>query len=247
MQLGSFQFTPGLWPTLATISILPILLALGFWQLDRAEQKSVLHQTYLQRNIEVPVTSFKTEPEVGSLLWRRASLTGQYNHNLTFLLDNQVLNHTAGYYVFAVFELQNKMRVLVNRGWLAANPDRKITPEIDYPKNTLNINGVIKHVPATGILLAENTEENLENNLFRLQQIDVDDINAKHNLNLVPFIIRLDKESVSGYIREWRQPGSGKEKHLGYAFQWFAMSAALLIIFLSVNLKKSTNDNGKNK
>jgi surfeit locus 1 family protein len=247
MRIRSFQFNPGLWPTLATISILPILLVLGFWQLDRAEQKSVLQEIYLQRTIEVPVIDFKSAVDVDSLLWRNTSLTGQFNHKYTFLLDNQVLNHRPGYYIFAVFELQNKIQVLVNRGWLAANPDRKITPEVDNPRNTVNINGVIKLVPATGILLAENTEEDLGENLFRLQQINVDDINAKHNLNLMPFVVRLDKSSVSGYIREWRQPGSGKEKHLGYAFQWFAMSAALLIIFLSVNLKKNTNDNGKNK
>ena len=59
---------------------------------------------------------------------------------------------------------------------------------------------------------------------------------------LLPHIIKLEPESEGGFNRDWREPGSGKEKNLGYAFQWFAMASALLIIFLAVNLKKTVED-----
>ena len=39
MRIASWEFNPSLWPTLATILVLPLFLSLGFWQLDRAEEK----------------------------------------------------------------------------------------------------------------------------------------------------------------------------------------------------------------
>src|SRR5690625_517931 len=39
MRLGRYRFQPSLWPSLAVLLLLPLLLGLGFWQLDRAEQK----------------------------------------------------------------------------------------------------------------------------------------------------------------------------------------------------------------
>jgi surfeit locus 1 family protein len=91
-------------------------------------------------------------------------------------------------------------------------------------------------------VLAEKTDEDLGNGLYRLQRVDLEKLNAKYELKLLSPIIRLDPDSEGGFVRDWRKPGSGKEKNLGYAFQWFAMASALLIIFLAVNLKKTVED-----
>jgi cytochrome oxidase assembly protein ShyY1 len=53
-----------------------------------------------------------------------------------------------------------------------------------------------------------------------------------------PYVFRLDGDSPSGLVREWPQPGSGKERHLGYAFQWFSLAGVLLVIYLSLNLRR---------
>ena len=39
------RFRPGLLPTLVVLTLLPLLLGLGFWQLQRAEDKRVLAHT----------------------------------------------------------------------------------------------------------------------------------------------------------------------------------------------------------
>lgn len=240
MQLGNRQFFPGLWPTLATLSILPLLLYLGFWQLDRAQQKTALHQHYLQRSNEPPIKSIEANMDISGLLWRKAILAGSFSNKHTFLLDNQVLNMQPGYYVFSPFEIDNGITLLVNRGWIRAGVDRSETPMLDTPGGRLTLSGVIKAPPVTGWLLAEDTEEELGQGLFRLQHISPEDIGSRYQLTLTPYILRLDEGSAAGYERDWQQPGSGREKHLGYAFQWFAMASALLLIFLVVNLKKES-------
>jgi cytochrome oxidase assembly protein ShyY1 len=35
-----------------------------------------------------------------------------------------------------------------------------------------------------------------------------------------------------GLLRDWTQPGSGVETHYGYAFQWFALSALIAILYV---------------
>ncbi len=243
MQTGNKQFSPGLWPTVATLCVLPLLLYLGFWQLERAEQKSAALQHKLQRSNEAPLLSLEANTGIDSLLWRKARLSGVFDQAHIFLLDNQVVNGQAGYFVYTPFELANHNTVLVNRGWIKAEADRSSVPMLRTPPGRSVVSGLIKAPPATGILLAENTDEALAVGLYRLQHIDPAEMNEKYQLTLLPYVVRLDAESKAGYVRKWRQADSGEAKHLGYAFQWFAMAGALLIIFLLVNLKKKTDGN----
>ena len=39
MRVGKWQFDPSLWPSLATLVLLVVLVLLGMWQLRRAEYK----------------------------------------------------------------------------------------------------------------------------------------------------------------------------------------------------------------
>ncbi len=42
MRIGAFDFRPGLWPTVATLLLLPLMTGLGIWQLERASWKQGL-------------------------------------------------------------------------------------------------------------------------------------------------------------------------------------------------------------
>ena len=47
--MASYRFKPGLVPSLVVLLLLPIFIRLGFWQLDRAEQKQTMQQDYEHR------------------------------------------------------------------------------------------------------------------------------------------------------------------------------------------------------
>ena len=40
ISMRAWKFRPGLWPTVATLILLALFVRLGFWQLDRADQKA---------------------------------------------------------------------------------------------------------------------------------------------------------------------------------------------------------------
>ena len=58
------------------------------------------------------------------------------------------------------------------------------------------------------------------------------------NRQLLPRILLLDADQPNGFERAWGANfGSGPPRHLAYAVQWFAMSLAMLCIYLIVSFK----------
>lgn len=239
--MSSWNFKPRLIPTLAVIVLFPALLALGFWQLDRADQKVARYTRFQERREQAPIdlnTAVRALHDAKGVFWRHVTMQGVYDGS-QYLLDNQVHNGDAGYYVYTPFKLvPGDRRVLVNRGWVAVGPDRAHVPPLPTPAGMLRLTGVIKKPPPPNLLLNSNTWEDLGGGVARVQDIDMNAI-AKHTGHaLLPFVVRLDPAADTGFVRHWVDPGSGKEIHLGYAFQWFMLSAVLIAIYIGVNLKK---------
>ncbi len=241
MRIASWQFKPGLWPTAAFVAVFVCLCRLGVWQLDRADEKSALHREYLSRSSAEPIDLEQVATlgeEAAALYWRRVFMQGRYDPGVIYLLDNQVHRTKPGYYVFTRFLLEDGVAVLVNRGWMAAAKTRAQIPQILTPLESMSLTGTITPPPITGILLAEGSAERLRDDLIRVQEINIDAIADENNWVLLPYVVRLDGPAPRGLLRVWRAPGSGRERHLGYAFQWFAMAMALLVIYVILNTKK---------
>ena len=228
--------------------IFPALLALGFWQLDRADQKRTQQASIIQRQVEAPLVLNQksvTVQDQQKILWRRVIANGYFDEDIQLLLDNQVLNGQAGYFVYTPFQLTgDKDWFLVNRGWVPAGGDRTRVPELHKTTGQISILGTLKEIPKTGVLLKEVVTEQIQRGVYRLQAIDPRQIEVLINGKLIPFVIRLAPDSDYGYIRDWSVPGSpeiGVETHLGYAFQWFALAITVVVIYTVVNLKKTSD------
>ncbi len=248
MQFGLWKFRPSLWPSLAMLISFPILLSLGFWQLDRADQKEQ-HMNLFEANYygdAFDLNSKSSDRDDQTIMqWKKVEARGTFEDEHQFILDNQPMNGRTGYLIFTPFKLDNEsIYILINRGWVPANPDRRIIPEINVLSGELlTISGTAKKALFSGIELSDDLTEHLDNGLSRVQQIKIDAVESLTSQTYFPYIVRLDKESPQGYLRDWVLPGSGAAKHYGYAFQWFAMAAVLLFIYLLVNLTKVRNDN----
>jgi surfeit locus 1 family protein len=227
-----------------TLAFLYLFVSLGTWQLDRAEYKRNLYSEFEARQ-SAEAINFNLEKnntlEKKALVWKKIKAKGEFLEQYQILLDNQVEDTYAGYYVYTPFKLeQSELVVLVNRGWLKADADRAISPELLTTKGFVEIKAIVKETPRTGLLLKEMLPEQMSETIFRSQRINIEELEALTKTKLLPYIIRLVPESEHGYTRHWRLPGSGVSMHNGYAFQWFAFAIALLIIYLVLNIKKQT-------
>jgi len=51
--------------------------------------------------------------------------------------------------------------------------------------------------------------------------------------------VLLDPAAPDGYRRNWRPSDFGPERHIGYAFQWFALAVTLVILYLAWSFRTS--------
>ena len=247
MRILSWYFRPALWPSLATALLFPGLLGLGFWQLDRAEQKRAMFADFQKQQNAAPINLNQISVKhsnFATMNWRKVKLTGQFYPNMDILLDNQVWQSRVGYLVFTPFKLlEEDVWVLVNRGWTPLPGDRRRVPEIMQIAAATEITGIAKKPPSSGLSLAETTFEHLAGNVTRVQKIELEKIEQLIGHKLLPYVIRLNPDPASGLVQQQLTPGVGKEKHIAYAFQWFALAIVLLIIYLALNLSTDTEGN----
>lgn len=243
LNIGNWCFSPKIVTSLLALLFLYLFVSLGLWQLNRAEYKGEIYSEFEARQSAAAI-DFNQEKnnqlDKESLVWRELKATGTFLEQYQILLDNQVEDTHAGYYVYTPFKLdQSEKFVLVNRGWLLASPDRTVPPELVLSKDLVSINAVVKEIPKTGLLLKEMPPEKVSETIYRVQRINLQELEQLTGVKLLPYIIRLEPESEHGYLRKWRLPGSDENMHLGYAFQWFAFAAVLLVIYLVLNIKKN--------
>lgn len=219
--------------------VFPGLIALGFWQLDRAAQKEAMSSQFEQRSgapaLDLAV-ALGQGADAGQLRWRRVRAEGRWSPGPTVLLDNQVHGGRAGYHVLTPFSLSDRpYTLLVNRGWVPAGPDRRQPPQLTEPVGPASLEGVLAPPPQGGVRLAEERAEPLGPNLFRVPRLELAPAPPAPSLAL---LLYLDPGVPEGFLRQWRAPGVGRERHLAYAFQWFSLAAALLVIYVALGLRE---------
>ncbi len=241
MRLGSFDFRPGLIPTAAFLVLLPMLIGLGMWQLDRAEQRAGLLATFDAQRTATPVDLNRDRVDAETMLFRPATADGAFLQERQLLLDNQTHRRTVGYNVLTPYRLAGRdQAVLVDRGWVPAGDSRATLPDVAMEAASVPIEGHLDQGPATGIRLGGMADGETGWPL-RIQYIDYDELGERLELELLPVVLRLAPDSAEGFVREWRPQhpdGYGPERNRAYAVQWFGLATALVIIYIAVNLRR---------
>ncbi len=228
-------------PTLVYLGLLPILLGLGMWQLDRSEQKRVLldlqEQAIAKETLHL---STAIESSAETLRYRQVEVEGHYDAMHQFLVDNQISGGKAGYFVLTPFVLAGETKaVLINRGWIPLNQDRSVLPDLQINHVQTTITGRINNFPSVGIKLA-GAEIPTAGWPAVVQVIDSNVLAKKLGYALFEFQVELDKELPDGFKREWRTTAiMPPEQHTAYAIQWFALALTLTILFIWYSFRRT--------
>ncbi|MFZ4481168.1 MAG: SURF1 family protein [Rhodoferax sp.] len=205
-------------------------LSLGRWQLSRAAQKEA-RQASTDAGAALPKLSgqaLAAQTDPMSQLHRSVLLRGRWLARHTVFLDNRQMNDRQGLYVVTPMQLEGSAAViLVQRGWVARNfLDRSILPKIETPADKVEIEGRIAPPPARMFEFGGP-----ETGLVR-QNLDLARFSAEMGVPLLPVSVQQTGTASEGLLREWPRVGSGAEKNYGYAFQWFALSALITILYV---------------
>lgn len=238
LKIGRFTFKPTLIPSAVTAVLLLLLLTLGFWQLNRANQKEAL-QTAFATQLNLPYTPIaQVDLDSSDSRYRGITVQGRYQGAQQILLDNQVQEGQPGYHVYTPLRIADKAQaILVNRGWVPLGPSRQQLPDVTIPSTSTTVRGRLSQPANPGILL--DTPESANAWPRVVQHLDYAEIANALGYPLAQSIVLLDPDVEGGYQRDWRPiaEGFGPERHRGYAAQWFSLAVALVAIYIVVNTR----------
>lgn len=243
LHLGNHVFNPTLWPTLAFLFMLPLLLSLGSWQASRAQDKQALLDAKQARRVAEALQLNQVE-SIDPVLdrFRPAQARGHYVAGQQWLLDNRLYHQQAGYHVFSLFQLLSGRQILVNRGWVSVGPSREFLPALPLPQGEVSLQGNLDTPASVGLVLGEPPVQSLADRVV-LQNLDIQDLAQAKNLDLLPLSLVINDSEPGNLQYDWSAIETiSPEKHLGYSVQWFALATALLIIYVGVNTRRLSKE-----
>jgi cytochrome oxidase assembly protein ShyY1 len=221
-------------PALALIFVVAVTFSLGQWQVRRAAEKDALQAQRDLARAAAPIAPSAMKPELPSLDGRRVLLAGRFDDSKSVFLDNRTRGGVAGFHVLTPMQLEGGAWVVVLRGWVARDArERTRLPVLPAQVDTVQIEGFAQASLAQPMVLARQPDAAPGERLW--QHYDAEDYRRWSGLAVVEGIVRQTSALSDGMARDWVEPGSGADKHRGYAFQWFAMCvcAALAALVLA--------------
>jgi surfeit locus 1 family protein len=250
MTRASRIFRPPWWATAGLVLGCALFGTAGLWQLERAQEKSAMYRDFQTSELVEVLTEPIADEELAASWYRPMRLTGRYDPNHQFLLDMMVHQGQVGYHVLTPLLRDGDgdgLGVLVNRGWVAAGADRSVLPDItlrEIAEDNLEITGLIMPLPSAGISLKPDAADAAIPWPRRLTFPSADDMRAHLDYPIAGYQLLLDPDAADGFARAWQPQVMTPDKHVAYAVQWFGLAIALFIIYIVVNLKKVSMEEG---
>jgi surfeit locus 1 family protein len=195
-------------------------ISLGFWQIERAADKS-----NLIKNFKIQQSSQPQYISDTSTKWSRVIIEGSYDSSKQVLIDNQILNGRVGYKIYTPFYFGKDQQIFVDRGWVSQGKSRSEFPKINFNSDIVRIVGTL-YKPEKEVLAGD---ELLTNNWPMVSQTKSPKvIETAYEKKFFDMVLML--EPGSKFIAEFVPFNPfviTPTKHYGYALQWFTMSIVL--------------------
>ncbi len=222
-------------------ALLPVLVSLGVWQLNRYGAKLDIEESFHSRR-----TDQFTLQDLQGLADPRfypLTLTGRFDNTRYFLLDNRILQGRVGFHALSPFLLTSGETVLVDRGWVAGIPDRSRLPDVPVVEGLVTVAGQSWQPAGEAFLLEKNRWNDGWPKV--IQAIDQPDMAKALDVAVQPWLLILDRAQPGILQRNFAPTNMPANRHLGYAIQWFAMALALVMLGAWA-IRHDKNSCGKN-
>lgn len=219
------------WAVVLAVAGVAIGTTAGLWQVGRAAEKRDLEARFAAGGTAGALQQLVASEAAPQFRYRTVRLTGRYDPDHQLLLDNISYGRQPGYQVLTPFATAGGT-VLVNRGWVPANGDRRILPDITVGGGIREILGRIEWLPRPGIELDAAAPPQDAPWPRRLLFPTSAQAGAQLGVSLRDYQLLLDAGAPDGYVRDWRPGGMGADRHVAYAVQWFGLALTVVVIYI---------------
>lgn len=235
------------WKTLLVLLAMGVMTSLGFWQLDRLDQRRAYNQQR-QAALTAPPIDLSVAPlPQEEIRDRQATAQGEFDYARQLAIRNQSYAGQPGYHLVTPLLIAGSDKaVLVNRGWIPVG-------EAD-PANWRGLDE--QHSgPLYGIL--QLTRRRPDGTVSAIPQdtvtgwyrLDIEAIGQTLPYPLLPFVLQLtpgngkpldvDRPRAAGYSEHLPhriEPdiSFSEGNHLSYALQWFGFAITAAVVYISV-------------
>jgi len=230
----SAMFTRQWWVlSLLTAVFVAVTCGLGFWQLGRAQLREQI-EAERARNVALPAL---TESQLlalapdAQLIHRQLSLQGKWLTQWSVFL-NRPMNGQAGFWVMTPLQLGSGVVVLIQRGWAPRDPVLpNKPPAFKSSAEQVQVSGQWVLPPSRLMELGDAPGAHDTSFAQVRQNLELAQYERQTGLK-IRVVIRQSSAAEDGLSRDWPSLASKAQTNRGYAFQWFAIAAAGLMLFL---------------
>jgi len=228
-------------PTIAAFLVMAVTLRLGFWQLDRAQQRDVQEARLSAVRSATPLLLGTERVDGRVSKFHPAQVHGEWVRGKLVFLDNQVYQGQAGFEILMPLHVSGtEVNVLVNRGWIRGTGDRGRLPDVLTPDGVQLVTGLIRELtPRVGSVGIAARNGNI------WSEVTPAAFAEWAGLPVQPLVLYQTSAAQDGLIRDWPHPGSGADRNRGYALQWFALATMALAFWAYYFFRRSTEHNDK--
>jgi surfeit locus 1 family protein len=210
---------------------------LGFWQLDRLQQRRAANRVALSARAEAPV-SLPGSGSRGVRGWsnRRVVAIGRYDHDRETILRGESLDGVPGVEVVTPLRITGSdTAVMVNRGFVPAPDAVSARIEDLREPGELRVEGIALVLPSGG---GRPLRHDGRTTWARL---DGDALREQLPYPILPVYIRqIPDSSLPRFPRRLPPPPLDDGPHLSYAVQWFLFAAMALGFGLVIVTRRSS-------
>lgn len=224
------------WPTLAAIAGLAVLLALGFWQLERLEWKERLLTQIRERATAAPVSVEISEERfaAGAAEYLRIAARGRFLHDREVHLFAPDPALGPGFHVYTPLMLDDGRAIIVNRGYVPERLKARDQREDGLTSGTVTVRGLVRAPSRAGVFTPGN---NPGTNIWFWRDLDgmVAAMFGAEQPARLPFFIDAETELGASLSQPWPRGGATRlsltNRHLEYALTWFGLAASLAAVY----------------
>jgi len=223
-------FRPLFWPTLFTVPVVLLCLALGSWQIQRLFWKRDLIAQREAAVAAAPVAAPRSQEDVRGMEFHHVTDEGVFLHDKEIFLGATSEGGRQGYQVLTPLREPSGRVVFINRGFIPAELKDARKRAAGQIAGTVHVEGLLRLPPG------EKPTWFLPDNRPDLNYwfwVDLAAMSAADKLdNVAPFYIDADASPNPG---GWPKGGvtrlSLPNDHLQYAITWFSLAVALMVIY----------------
>lgn len=234
---GLFGTRPRPIPMLITIVGLMVLFGLGGWQVARHFETAAENDRRASQSTLPPVALAEALADPTVMRFRRVRAEGSFEHEREIYVYARSRNGNEGYYVLTPFRVEGGPAILVNRGWVPPERRDPLTRMPGQMVGRLPVTGVLREEARRGYFMPPNDPAANRWFWFDLPAMNrAVGIEGGRNAYL----------EVDGAQNPGGFPIGGQTQlrlptpHLQYAFTWFALAVALVVIFVLYHRKQET-------